>query len=162
MLESVKKEVYGDGYDSAVLEPWKTCVEQANCNTEKRNNSNGLFITLNTGLFAVITFTVDYKSILLSAVGIVVCILWLNTIRSYQQLSRVKYDIVNEIEAKLPLAPFSHEWEKLKLEYNYVGLTKIEKAIPRIFLFLYAVAIIWPLFKLIIPLICSCCGGCAQ
>ena len=47
MLESVKKEVYGDGYDSAVLEQWKTCVEQANCNTEKRNNSNGLFITLN-------------------------------------------------------------------------------------------------------------------
>ena len=161
MLESVKKEVYGDGYDAAVLEQWKACVEQANCNTEKRNNSNGLFITHNTGLFAVITFTGDYKSFLLSAVGIVVCILWLNTIQSYQQLSRVKYDIVNEIEAKLPLAPFSYEWEKLKLEHDYVGLTKIEKAIPRIFFFLYAVAIIWPLFKLIIPLICPCCGGCA-
>jgi hypothetical protein len=159
MLESIKKEEYGDGYNAAVMEHWKTCVEQANSNTEKRNNSNGLFITLNTGLFAVITFTGDNKSILLSVVGIVVCILWLNMIRSYQQLSRVKYDIVNEIEAKLPLAPFTHEWEKLKLEHDYVGLTKIEKAIPRIFLFLYVVAIIWPLLKLIIPLICPCCGG---
>jgi len=159
MLESIKKEEYGDGYNSAVMEQWKTCVEQANSNTEKRNNSNGLFITINTGLFAVITFTGDNKSFLLSVVGILVCILWLNMIRSYQQLSRVKYDIVNEIEAKLPLAPFTHEWEKLKLEHNYVGLTKIEKAIPRVFLFLYVVAIIWPLLKLILPLICPCCGG---
>ena len=159
MLESIKKDEYGDGYNSAVMEQWKTCVEQANSNTEKRNNSNGLFITINTGLFAVITFTGDNKSFLLSVVGIVVCILWFNMIRSYQQLSRVKYDIVNEIEAKLPLAPFTHEWEKLKLEHDYVGLTKIEKAIPRVFLFLYVVAIIWPLLKLIIPLICPCCGG---
>lgn len=159
MLESIKKEEYGDGYNSSVMEQWKTCVEQANSNTEKRNNSNGLFITINTGLFAVITFTGDNKSFLLSVVGIVICILWLNMIRSYQQLSRVKYDIVNEIEAKLPLAPFTHEWEKLKLEHNYVGLTKIEKAIPRVFLFLYVVAIIWPLLKLILPLICPCCGG---
>ena len=159
MLESIKKDEYGDGYNSAVMEQWKTCVEQANSNTEKRNNSNGLFITINTGLFAVITFTGDNKSFLLSVVGIVVCILWFNMIRSYQQLSRVKYDIVNEIEAKLPLAPFTHEWEKLKLEHDYVGLTKIEKASPRVFLFLYVVAIIWPLLKLIIPLICPCCGG---
>lgn len=159
MLESIKKEEYGDGYNAAVMEQWKTCVEQANSNTEKRNNSNGLFITINTGLFAVITFTGDNKSFLLSMVGIVVCILWLNMIRSYQQLSSVKYDIVNEIEAKLPLAPFTHEWEKLRLEHNYIGLTKIEKAIPRVFLFLYVLAIIWPLFKLILPLICPCCGG---
>ena len=159
MLESIKKEEYGDGYNAAVMEQWKTCVEQANSNTEKRNNSNGLFITLNTGLFAVITFTGDNKSILLSVVGIVVCVLWLNMIRSYQQLSCVKYDIVNEIESKLPLAPFTYEWEKLKLEHNYIGLTKIEQAIPRVFLFIYVVAIIWPFLKLIIPLICPCCGG---
>ena len=61
MLESVQKDVYGDGYDAAVLEQRKTCVEQANCNTEKRNNSNGLFITINTGLFAAITFTGTIK-----------------------------------------------------------------------------------------------------
>ena len=38
-LESVSKEVYGDNYDSVVLEQWKTCVEMANSNTEKRTNS---------------------------------------------------------------------------------------------------------------------------
>ena len=156
MLKSVKKEEYGDGYETTILEQWKTCVEQANSNTEKRNNSNGLFITINVALFAVITFTWDYKSILLSAVGIIVCVLWLNMLRTYKQLSSVKYHIINDIEKMLPLAPFAHEWEQLKREHNYLGLTKIETVIPWIFLSLYAIAIIWPFFKLLLPLICHC------
>ena len=100
-----------------------------------------------------------YKSILLSIIGIVVCVLWLSSIRSYKQLSSVKYDIVNEIEKKLPLAPFTYEWEKLKLEHNYVGLTRIENVLPWLFLVLYAVAIIYPILKLILNLLCPCVGG---
>lgn len=159
MLESCDKKDYGEGYDTAVLEQWKTCVEMANSNTEKRNNANNLFITINSALFAVITFAWDYKSILLSIIGIVVCVLWLSSIRSYKQLSSVKYDIVNEIEKKLPLAPFTYEWEKLKLEHNYVGLTRIENVLPWLFLVLYAVAIIYPILKLILNLLCPCVGG---
>lgn len=159
MLESCDKKDYGEGYDAAVLEQWKTCVEMANSNTEKRNNANNLFITINSALFAVITFAWDYKSILLSIIGIVVCVLWLSSIRSYKQLSSVKYDIVNEIEKKLPLAPFTYEWEKLKLEHNYVGLTRIENVLPWLFLVLYAVAIIYPILKLILNLLCPCVGG---
>ena len=159
MLESCDKKDYGEGYDTAVLEQWKTCVEMANSNTEKRNNANNLFITINSALFAVITFAWDYKSILLSIIGIVVCVLWLSSIRSYKQLSSVKYDIVNEIEKKLPLAPFTYEWEKLKLEHNYVGLTRIENVLPWLFLVLYTVAIIYPILKLILNLLCPCVGG---
>ena len=161
MLESCERKTYGDGYDAAVLEQWKTCVEMANSNTEKRNNANSLFITLNAALFAVITFAWDYKSIFLSVIGIVVCVLWLNSIRSYKQLSSVKYHIVNEIEKKLPLAPFTHEWEKLRLEYNYVGLTKIEKVLPWLFLVLYIVAILWPFMNTLLRIICPCMGGTA-
>lgn len=159
MLESATKKEYGSDYNAAVLEQWKTCVEQANSTTEKRNNSNGLFITLNVALFAVITFTWDYKSILLSIVGIVVCILWLNMIRSYRQLSLVKYNIINEIEKQLPLAPSSHEWETLKLKHDYVDLTKLEKFIPWLFIVLYSLAILWPLGEFLLNLICPCIVG---
>ena len=48
MLESVDRKTYGEDYDAAVLEQWKTCVEMANSNTDKRNNANNLFITINT------------------------------------------------------------------------------------------------------------------
>ena len=162
MLENFSKKNYGNLYDTAVLEQWKTCVEMANSNTEKRNNANNLFITINAALFAVVTFAGDYKSILLSSVGIIVSILWLNSIRSYKQLSQVKYDIINTVEKKLPLAPFSAEWEKLNYEHNYVGLTKIERFLPWLFLSLYAVAILFPIIKFLIILVCPCAGGVAQ
>lgn len=96
----------------------------ANSNTEKRTNSNNIFITINAALLAVISFSLDYESIALSIVGIAVCIVWLNSIESYKKLSSVKYDIINEIELQLPLRPFTYEWERLSNE-NYLKLTKI-------------------------------------
>ena len=68
-LESVSREDYGADYDSVVLEQWKTCVEMANSNTEKRTNSNNIFITINAALLAVVSFSMEYKSIVLSVVG---------------------------------------------------------------------------------------------
>lgn len=77
VLESVSKEAFGEQYDAVILEQWKTCVEMANSNTEKRTNSNNIFITINAALLAVIFFSLDEKSIMLSAVGLVICISWL-------------------------------------------------------------------------------------
>ena len=158
-LESVSKEVYGDNYDSVLLEQWKTCVEMANSNTEKRTNSNNIFITINAALLAVVSFSLDYKSIILSVVGIAVCIVWLYSIENYKKLSSVKYHIVNEIEDRLPLAPFSYEWEKLNNERKYIGLTRIEKVLPWLFAFLYVISILWPILKWIVAIVCTCKGG---
>ncbi len=155
-LELISKEEYGESYDSVVLEQWKTCVEMANSNTEKRTNSNNIFITINAALLAVVSFSLDYKSIVLSIVGIAVCIVWLYSIEDYKKLSSVKYHIVNEIEQKLPLAPFTDEWEKLKNEKQYIGLTKIEKILPWLFILLYAISILWPILKWISTLMCNC------
>ena len=157
-LKSKKRREYKGDYDATVLEQWKTCVEMANSNTEKRTNANNIFITINSALFAVITFALDYKSILLSAIGIIVCILWLNTIKSYRKLSDVKFAIVNEIEKLLPLSPFTHEWSELQAT-RYVGLTKIEKILPWLFLVLYVVSILWPLVEMLPSLTCHCVGG---
>ena len=72
---------------------------------------------------------------------------------------QVQYDIVNEIENQLPLRPFSYEWEMLNHERKYLGLTKIEKVLPWLFIVMYVIAILWPLLKWMIPLICACQGG---
>ena len=158
-LKSVPREEFSEQYDSTVLEQWKTCVEMANSNTEKRTNSNNIFISINAALLAVVSFTLDYKSIVLSIAGIFVCISWLYSIESYKKLSSVKYHIVNEIENQLPLKPFTYEWEMLNNEKKYLGLTKIEKVLPWLFIVMYIIAILWPLSKWVIPLICACQGG---
>ena len=149
-LESVKKENYSGDYDGTVLEQWKTCVDMANNNTEKRSNSNNIYITINAALLAVISFSLDLKSIILAVVGIVICVLWIKTIKSYKTLSTVKYGIVNEIEKKLPLRPYTYEWDKLEKEYKYPELTSIEKAIPWLFIILFSVSFIIPVIKFII------------
>lgn len=158
-LHSVPRKEFGEQYDNTVLEQWKTCVEMANSNTEKRTNSNNIFITINAALLAVVSFTLDYKSIILSIAGIFVCISWLFSIESYKKLSSVKYNIVNEIEKQLPLMPFTYEWEILNDEKKYLRLTKIEKVLPWLFIVMYSIAILWPALRFIVELICSGEGG---
>lgn len=155
-IVSVEKENYAGDYETTILEQWKTCVETANGITEKRNNANSIFITINAALFAVITFSVDYRSIFLSIVGIFVCCLWLKLLENYRILNKQKYDIITEIEALLPLTPFKAEWYRLKKHEQYIGLTKIEKNVPFVFIVLYGVAILLPLMKIILNFICPC------
>ena len=154
-LKSASYEKHEEVYDAVILEQWKACVEMANSNTEKRTNSNNIFITINAALLAVISFSLDYESIALSIVGIAVCIVWLNSIESYRKLSSVKYDIINEIELQLPLRPFTYEWERLSNE-NYLKLTKIEKALPILFVVLYSIAILLPILKWLPTIACNC------
>lgn len=160
-MESVSREDYGEDYDSVVLEQWKICVEMANSNTEKRTNSNNIFITINAALLAVVSFSMEYKSMLLSVVGIAVCVVWIYSIESYKKLSSVKYHIVNEMEQRLPLKPFAYEWSKLKTEKKYLGLTHIEKILPGLFILLYGISIILPILKWLSTVIGTCKGGCA-
>lgn len=55
-LDMIDKEVFAGDYESTVLEQWKTCIAEANGISEKRNNANNIYITLNTALFAVLPF----------------------------------------------------------------------------------------------------------
>lgn len=158
-LNSVSREEFGEQYNTVVLEQWKTCVEMANSNTEKRTNSNNIFITINAAILAIISFSLDYKSIILSIVGIAVCVVWVFSIESYKKLSSVKYHIVNEIEEQLPLKPFTYEWDTLNSEKKYPGLTKIEKVLPWLFIILYGVSILWPILKWAIMIVCNCQRG---
>ena len=158
-LENINKDSFTGDYENTILEQWKTCIAEANAISEKRNTTNNIFITINTALFAVITFSLDYKSIFLSVIGILICILWICAISSYKKLNSVKYEIINEIELMLPLVPFTVEWYRLNTKYEYVRLTKIEKFIPYMFIVLYAISILYPVLKGLISLICSCIGG---
>ena len=151
-LKSKKATQYSGDYNASVLEQWKSCVEMADSNTEKRNTSNNVFITINSAILAVVTFSLDYKSMFLSVIGVSICFLWLRTIESYVQLSKIKYAIVNDMEKYLPMQPYTYEWYKLQKD-KYVGLTKIEKVLPVIFMFIFVISFIWPLVAGVWPCI---------
>lgn len=142
-----------------ILEQWSKCVDMANSNSDKRISSNNTFLTIEAALLAVMSFTGDWKNILLSLVGIIVSVFWLGSINSYKTLNSVKYEIINELEQNLAALPFTEEWERLQREKKYSLLTTTERMLPIIFIVLFSAVAIIAIVELILPLLCSCVSG---
>lgn len=141
-----------DGQHSEqLLEQWAKCVDMANSSSDKRISSNNTFLTIDTALLAVISFTGDWKNMLLSLIGIIVSVFWLISICSYKTLSSVKYEIINELEQNLAACPFTEEWKRIKNRKKYSRLTTTEKMLPVVFIVLFAVAAVIFVGELILP-----------
>lgn len=141
--KNMKKETT----DEALLEQWGKCVDMANGISDKRISSNGMFLTIESALIALITFTLDWKSLVLSVLGIVVGVFWCLSIRYYKHLNAVKYQIINAIEDKLPAAPFREEWERLTQKKRNGkakarSLSNYEMALPIILIVVFVACII--------------------
>jgi hypothetical protein len=135
-------------------------------NSDKRQNANSFFLTLNTGVLAAIgfLFTEDKPMqlkllyFLLPIAGILASFFWLKVVHSYSQLNKGKFIVLNAMEKILPIAPFTAEWNVLGNgddKKKYQPLTKIEKRIPVLFICLYGlVSLYFILFYVKTELIC--------
>lgn len=124
-----------------ILAQWQTCVEMANSVSQRRDTMNNIFVTLNLAIIAAVSITWDLKSLFILAAGIVVCIIWILFIRNYKLLNTEKFNVINDIEKKLPVKPFNDEWKKLKSNKKYRDSTKLENTLPIMFIVLYVIAI---------------------
>lgn len=125
-----------------ILAQWQVCVEMANSVSQRRDAMNNIFVTLNLAIIAAVSITWDIKSLFILIAGIVVCSIWLLFIRNYKLLNEEKFNVINTLEIKLPVKPFNDEWNKLKSNKKYKNSTKLEKALPIMFIVLYVIAII--------------------
>lgn len=152
-LFNFNQETYGNEFNNHILEQWKTSVEMANAISERRTSTNNFFITLNSIIFAVISFQFSKKSICLSCMGIIICYLWTISLENYKKLNETKFKIINELEKKLPANVFDYEWEligKGNDHKKYKKFSNLEKAIPYIFGILYIISIVYPILKEVI------------
>lgn len=131
-----------DDKTDVILAQWQTCVEMANSVSQRRDTMNNIFVTLNLAIIATVSITWDIKSLFILAAGIVVSIIWLLFIRNYKLLNTEKFNVINEIENKLPVKPFNDEWKKLRSNKKYKDGTKLENTLPIMFIVLYIIAII--------------------
>lgn len=120
-----------------LLSQWQTCVEMANSISERRDNMNNLFVTLNLAIIAASSFMWDTKTIALLVAGILLCIVWLLFIKNFRELNRAKFDVINRMEKRLPAQPFYDEWAELKKSKKYIEGTKLERLFPIVFCILY-------------------------
>lgn len=130
-----------DDKTEIILAQWQTCVEMANSVSQRRDTMNNIFVTLNLAIIAAVSITWDLKSLFILAAGIVICIIWILFIRNYKLLNTEKFNVINDIEKKLPVKPFNDEWKKLKSNKKYRDSTKLENTLPIMFIVLYVIAI---------------------
>ncbi|MQS39729.1 RipA family octameric membrane protein [Streptomyces katsurahamanus] len=135
-----------DGYQGAVLEQYKLCVEMADRVSSRRNLTNTFFLTLNTAVVATLAavFPGEVRQprpvwVVLSGLLILLtqCLVWWVMMRSYRQLNAAKYAVIGALERRLPAFAYSDgEWGALgegRDWRRYVPLTYVEQWVPLTF-----------------------------
>ena len=85
-----------------------------------------------------------WLNVLVPLLGILVSLLWLRIITSHRDLNTVKFEIIHELERRLPAALHAHEWRLADggRGKRYRSVTDIERWIPLIFLALHVVLLV--------------------
>lgn len=149
LFKADEKE-YGQEYKNHLLSQYQLYIESVEKISDRRQNANNYFITINTVLisFLGILFqarlleSIPWVKSLVSVVGIIICGIFWFLLRSYKQLNTGKFKVIHEIEQKLPLGLFDYEWEVLKKGKNnkvYFPFSHIEMVIPWVFGAVYVV-----------------------
>lgn len=138
------------GSQPEVSELYAMAVEMADRVSERRGQANQFYLTLQTlllGAPALIEVVGKGGSIepmrgfLLAMVGAIVSVVWWLQLRSYRDLNRSKFEVINKIEAdNFTIKPFTDEWtylQKDKIPFwkgRYAELGAVERVIPVVFL----------------------------
>jgi hypothetical protein len=153
-IYSTNKELY----QTHILEQYKICVEMSDKISERRNQANVFFLTLNTLSITSIGFLIQKIplvnprwAIVFPLIGtLILCLIWLWLVRSYRDLNSAKFKIIGFYEKKLPSSPlWSAEWNELgqgKDISKYLPLTFLEKFVPFVFGTIYLLLGIYFLF----------------
>ena len=148
--ETVKTKLFGTGgqatYDAdALLTQYRLFVETSEALVLRRQGVNNFFLSVNSLVLAGAGLLLrDGESsnveaivlIVLAFGGVSLCFVWRRLITSFQQLSRGKFDVIHELELKLPAQMFAAEWVALgrgKDPKKYRPFTTVEAATPKVF-----------------------------
>lgn len=158
-IEEIAKR-YGDNFQVHLLYQYKLYVEMADRISVRRGQTNSFYISLLTGLLALISLVGDKKllaesqSVVLLAVailGLSLCFLWYSNIRSYKQLNSRKFKIIHEMEQHLPFPCYNKEQllrEKDMDSERYIRQTNIEQYVSFTLSLPYFGLLIYSIFSL--------------
>lgn len=158
------KEKYGENFQHHLIEQYKMYVEMMDRVTDRRGKANTFYLSLLSGLLALLSLLVDKNLfsgskdvlvLILAILGLVLCWVWYINIESSKQLNKLKFKIIYEMEEYLPFACYKREWEILddtnrdKQHKQYKRITKVEKYVPFILAIPYLGLLIYSIFSLL-------------
>jgi hypothetical protein len=128
--------------EDPLMEQYKLYVEMADNASERRSKTNAYYVSV-TAAILVLAARFEWLApadnlqavglILIAVLGMLVCLVWRANVTSFQQLSRAKFQVIHELEKRLPFACYQKEWDLLGQgtdRRKYFELTRIEKALP--------------------------------
>jgi hypothetical protein len=137
------------------LELYKLAVEMADRISARRGLANSYFLTVNTGVTALLgAFDMRWY---LAAAGVVLCAAWRALLKSYRALNCAKFNVILALEEQLPVHVYTDEWDRLRRERvvmtfrllqlrtwlaQYKELGDIECIVPYIFSVIYLAEIL--------------------
>ena len=147
-LFKVPESEYGESYRSDYLTMYQDYVASADKISERRHQANAFFLTVNTAIIGVTGYLAgDGKNLvwLAALAGILFSFTWKRLIASYRSLNTAKFQVIHQLEQRLPFAAYDEEWVQLEHGKNssvHTPFSKIEAAIPFVFMLLHAVVLI--------------------
>lgn len=146
----------GEPDDSPELKLYELAVEMADRISARRALANTFFLTVNTGLTALLGG--NNLRWYVAAAGIVFAVAWWWLLESYRQLNWAKFQVINAIETELPFRLFSDEWGQLQSRKvplrlwparhlwawvnGYHELGTVERVVPLAFVAIYVAELI--------------------
>jgi hypothetical protein len=120
--------------------------------SDRRAQANSWMLSVNSAIVALYGFLQADKMAVgaaqkvvwlwaIPAAGAIVSLAWVALLTSYRKLNRAKFVVLTQIEADLPIPPFTREREAYRRDRRR-SLSNVERLIPGCFVLLYAIMLI--------------------
>jgi hypothetical protein len=126
-----------------LVDQYRLAVEMWDRVRARRQQSNQFYVSINTAFLTAIVALMgvghmgnDYLIIVLSMVGLALCVLWFFTIMNYKLLTENKLEIIGQLEQVLPACPFSVE------KRSHSPFTVVERGVSIVFFILYVAVLV--------------------
>lgn len=143
LVDSRGEVEYGQLYAEHRLRLYEIYERSVHGISDRRQIANSFYLTICT---AIVGFEVQSgQNVLLVVAGIAICALWLRAIKSYRDINSAKFRVIHELEASLPMRPYTAEWDLLeggKNPHVYKTFASIEGVVPWIFAILMVAALL--------------------
>ena len=117
--------------------------------SDRRAQANSWMLSVNSAIIALYGYLQADKMAVgatqkmvwlwaIPAAGAIVCLAWAALLTSYRKLNRAKFAVLTQIEADLPIAPFTRERAAYRRDRRR-SLSTVERLIPGCFVLLYAI-----------------------
>lgn len=143
------------------IDLYKLAVEMADRVSARRGTANSFFLAVHAATVAAVAAllpdplatALPLSSTLIAGAGVALAAAWWLNLRSYRDLNSAKFNVILQMEARLPVAIFGDEWKTLKKDpvvgwrKRYAELGEVERYVPIVFGILYVASLVivwWP------------------